>query len=216
MNKAVIFDLDGTLIDSVHDIKDSLNFTLKKFGYEELPLSEVMQYIGNGARNLIMRSVGAAIWDDELTEILDCYNRVYTDSGSPKTRLFDGVDEMLISLKAMGYKLAILTNKPQMTVYGLYQKHLAKFGFDKVMGQSGTSKCKPDKEAPLAILRQLGAEPKNSYMIGDGEPDVQTGINAGMNKISALWGYRTREQLEAVGATVFALGPSDVKNLGAL
>ena len=124
--------------------------------------------------------------------------------------MFDGVAEVLTELKKRGYKLVILTNKPQETTDTVYENHLKRFGFDKVVGQSGQVKCKPDKTATLAILNELGVLPENAYFVGDGETDVMTSINAGTNGIAVLWGYRSKKALEDAGATVFAGTPWDI------
>ncbi len=210
MNKAVVFDLDGTLIDSLPDIADGINDMLKKFGYPERTSEEIKNFIGNGARKLVERSLGENVSSQEVDKCLAYYNDVYTASGSPKTGLFDGVADVLIELKKRGYKLAILTNKPQITTNDVYKRYLKNFDFDKVVGQSETVKCKPDKEAVLSILREMEIEPKNAVFVGDGETDVQLSINAQISGISVLWGYRSKSFLEEYGAKQFALLPSDL------
>lgn len=202
-DKAVIFDLDGTLLDTVHDIRDNVNNALKKCGYKERNLEEISAFIGSGARNLIASSLGC---EDEVVidECLKFYNQIYTSSGSPKTRLFEGVDELLIKLKDKGFKLAILTNKPHETTEKVYEKYLKQFNFDFYLGSGREFKRKPDKASTLYILEKLSVLPENTFFVGDGETDVLTSINAGTKGISVLWGYRKKEQLQAVGAKIFA------------
>ncbi len=212
MNKAVIFDLDGTLIHSLPDILEHVNITLEKFNAPLRTESEIRQFIGNGARNLIKRSFGD-ITESELDERLAFYNQNYTNSGSPKTRLFDGVKELLLALKGRGYKLAILTNKPQKTTDEVYQKYISFAEFDMVVGQSNSVKCKPDKTATLNILKELNVKNEDAFFIGDGETDVLTSINAGIKNISVLWGYRDKNQLQNVGATTFVQHPKEILSL---
>ena len=212
MNKLIIFDLDGTLIDSLPDIYDCVNLTLDHFNKPLRQKSEIRQFIGNGARNLIKQSFNG-IDGAELDERLAYYNNIYTNGGSPKTCLFDGVAEMLFELKEKGYKLAILTNKPQMTTEKVYEKYLSQFNFDMVVGQSGSVKCKPDPTATLNILKTLNVERENTIFIGDGETDVLTSQNAGVKNISVLWGYRDKDQLEKAGATNFANQIKDIFTL---
>lgn len=212
MNKLIIFDLDGTLIDSLPDIYEQVNITLKHFSYPTRTKAEIRQFIGNGARNLIKKSF-SDIDGQDLDEKLAYYNKIYTDCGSPKTCLFDGIRQVLLSLKELGYKLAILTNKPQMTTEKVYEKYLKEFDFDVVIGQSNNVKCKPDKTATLSILDKLGIEKEDAYFIGDGETDFLTSKNAGIKCICVLWGYRDRCQLEEVGAKVFANCPQDILKL---
>ena len=212
MNKAVIFDLDGTLIDSLPDILEQVNITLEKFSSPPRSYDEIRQFIGNGARSLIKESFGD-ITEDELDERLAFYNEKYTKSGSPKTKLFDGVKELLLTLKERGYKLAILTNKPQKTTDEVYQKYLSFANFDMVVGQSSSVKCKPDKTATLNILEKLNVKKENAFFIGDGETDVLTSINAGIKNVSVLWGYRDKNQLQKVGATTFVRYPKEILSL---
>lgn len=210
MNKAVIFDLDGTLLDTLTDIADHVNIALKKFGYPEREHAEIRLFIGNGARKLIERSLPDGVDTDTLQKCLDYYNEIYTNSGSPKTALFPQIKEMLLEIKKRGYKIGILTNKPQMTTEDVYETYLKEFNFDKVVGQSANVKCKPDKDAVLWILNDLDVLPENSYFVGDGETDAMLAINANMHGISALWGYRDKAVLESYGATFFAKTPLEV------
>ena len=212
MDKLIIFDLDGTLIDSLPDIYDCVNLTLAHFNQPLRTKGEIRQFIGNGARNLIKQSFGG-IDGAELDERLAFYNQIYTNGGSPKTCLFDGVEEMLFELKAQGYKLAILTNKPQMTTEKVYAKYLSQFNFDMVVGQSGSVKCKPDPTATLNILKTLNVSKENTIFIGDGETDFITSQNVGVKNISVLWGYRDKDQLEKVGAITFANQIKDIFSL---
>ncbi len=213
MVKAVIFDLDGTLLNSVEDIADNINLMLKKFGYNTRTVDEIKSFIGHGARNLVKNSLGGCETDARVDECLAYYNDIYTNSGSPKTRLFEGVDKMLLALKQKGYKLAILTNKPQMTTDEVYKEYLSKYSFDKVVGQRGNVKIKPDPTVVNQIINELGVSKENVYFVGDGEPDAQVAINAQVNGICVLWGFRTRRQLEDAGATVFAESPDKVVQL---
>lgn len=210
MNKAVIFDLDGTLIDSLPDIAEYVNITLEKYGAPKKEVCKIRQYIGNGARNLILRSFDGTIEGERAEEILAFYNKNYTESGSPKTRLFDGVKDVLLELKKRGYKLGILTNKPQVTTDGVYQTYLKEIGFDAVVGQTAGKKIKPNPDTLLELLNNLGVLAENAYMVGDGETDVEVAINAGVHGVAVLWGYRDKDQLLNAGAKVFADKPLDL------
>lgn len=212
-DKLVIFDLDGTLIDSAHDIKDSINAMLVKFGYRERTLEDIKRFIGNGAKNLVKKSIGVQISDSELEERLSFYNRLYTESGSPKTRLYGGVKEVLEELKNRGYKIALLTNKPQMTTDDVYKTYLKDFRFDSVVGQREGFKKKPDPETTVNMMKALSVRPENVFFVGDGETDVMTAINAGVKGIAVLWGYRDKARLEEAGAVRFAYKPSDLLDI---
>lgn len=213
MNKAVIFDLDGTLLHTLPDIFDHVNITLKHFGYPERTEKEVMAFIGCGARNLIKCSLPEGLSEERVSECHDYYNKAYTGSNSPKTKLFDGIKEVVKNLKERGYKVAILTNKPQETTDNVHQRYMSDMGFDKVVGQSKSVKVKPDPTAAQAILKEFGVEPNNCYFVGDGETDVLTSLNLKSKGIAVLWGYRSKEQLKEAGATVFANEPKDLISL---
>ena len=210
MNKAVIFDLDGTLLHTVPDITDNVNRMLIKFGYPEVSESDVATFVGNGAGKLVERCIGKPLTEDELKERLGYYNKIYTECGSPKTALFKGISEVLFTLKERGYKIAILTNKPQPTTERVYATYLSQFGFDMVVGSSDKVKCKPDKTATMQILKSLEVDPENAYFVGDGETDVMTAINSGTKGIAVLWGYRSKDALQKAGATVFVSPPSEL------
>lgn len=208
--KAVIFDLDGTLLDTLPDIKENINLMLERFGYRERSYAEIRKFIGCGARNLVKDSIGVSLSERELDERLEYYNKIYTASSSPRTGLFDGVSEMLSELKKRGFKLAVLTNKPQATTDRVIKEHLSEVEFDIVVGQRNGIKIKPDKEAALSILKLLGVSPENAYMVGDGETDALTAINAGINGISVLWGYRDKSELARAGAKIFVSSPKEL------
>ena len=209
MNKLIIFDLDGTLIHSLPDIHEQVNITLEHFNYPLCTENQIRQYIGNGARHLVKCSFGN-LTEEDLDQKLAYYNKIYTACGSPKTHVFEGMDKVMVALKERGYKLAILTNKPQMTTDKVYQKYLSEYGFDMVVGQSNNVKCKPDKTATLNILKTLDVKKENAYFIGDGQTDIETAYNADIKHIAVLWGYRDKDQLEKVGAKVFAKNPLDI------
>ena len=120
---------------------------------------------------------------------------------------------MLDLLKKDGYKLAIVTNKPQKTTDPIYNKFFSKYEFDFVVGQSDNVKCKPDKTTTLNILKQLNVDCKNAYFVGDGETDVQTALNCEILPISVLYGYRNKEQLSIAGAKIFAQSPIEVYDI---
>ena len=216
MNKAVIFDLDGTLIDSCADIADNVNTTLKHFGYKTLSSEEIKAVIGSGAKRLIKDAIaasGAVISDGELAERLEYYNRIYTSSSSPKTKLFCGIDTVLKELYKRGYILAILSNKPQVTADKVCSIYLKDFKFSEIIGEKDGVKCKPDKTATLNLLKRLNVSPENCYFVGDGETDVIPAISAGVNGVAALWGNRTKEQLFGAGARVFAQNPLELLDI---
>ncbi len=213
MNRAVIFDLDGTVLDSLKDIADNVNKTLDKFGNRRLSLAEIKSIVGNGAKRLIedaLKLNDIRVSETELGRILGYYNRLYTESESPSTKPFDGIKEVLKELFLRGYKTAILSNKPQKTLERVCSLYLNDIKIDRVVGEKDGVKCKPDKTATVALLKELGVTPENCYFVGDGETDVIASVGAGTNCIAVLWGNRTKEELAAAGAKVFAEKPADL------
>lgn len=213
MKKGVIFDLDGTLLYTLGDISFYINQTLKNNGYDQVEERLVMQYIGNGSRNLVKRCLPQMKDEKIIDKVLSEYNQAYTSSSSPRTKLYDGIEELVYSLKEKGYKLAILTNKPQQTTDVIVEKYFKPNTFDVVIGQRDGLKIKPDKQATLNILSKFDLEPQNVFFVGDGETDVQTAINSNTVGISVLWGYRTRSQLVQAGAKLFVSTPEELLSI---
>ncbi len=213
MNKLVIFDLDGTLLDTLPDIHFYVNRMLEHFDYPLRTKEEVMHFIGCGSRNLIKKSLPNNLTEERITECHNYYNKVYTQSNSPRTKLFDVIPQVVKNLKQRGYKIAILTNKPQETTDTVYERYMKDMGFDLVVGQKEGVKVKPDPTSAKEILKRFDVLPENTYFVGDGETDVETSINLGSNGIAVLWGYRNKDQLLSAGAKVFATNPVQLNDL---
>ncbi len=213
MNKAVIFDLDGTLLDTLPDLQENVNVMLKHFGFPTVNREKVRLSIGNGATKLVERVLGDNYDPEKFDEYFKYYSKLYDDSKSPKTNFFEGIPEVLRELKKRGYKIAICTNKPQVPTDNACEKYFKEFGFEIAVGLSDKVVKKPDPQATLNILEKLGVERKNAYFVGDGETDVETAKNAGIKSIAVLWGYRDKEILEQAGAKIFAIKPLDLLDL---
>ncbi len=202
MYKGLIFDLDGTLLDTVPNIRFVLNQSLKKFNLPELSYGEVRNYIGNGARKLVERAVGKNCGLAE--KVYKYYAEKFPQCTNERTKLYDGAESALTAFRDAGIKLAVVTNKPQDATNAVFDKFLAKFGFCEVLGQTEYYPLKPNPESTLEVIRRFGLKKDECVFIGDGETDVQTAQAAQIKCISALWGYRSREQLKAAGASMFA------------
>lgn len=213
MAKLVVFDLDGTLIDSLLDIEVYINQMLKKYGYKERTYNELRLLIGDGAKNLVKNAIGQDISEELLQERLAFYNTNYTKSGSPKTKIYDGIKKVLVTLKNKGYKIAVLTNKPQETTDKIIEKYFDFVEFDAVIGSTSSRKRKPDKEETVKLMQRFNACNDDVYFVGDGEADFLTAQNACVKSISVLWGYRDREFLKSFGAKNFVNQPLELLNL---
>ncbi|MBE7087442.1 MAG: HAD family hydrolase [Clostridiales bacterium] len=210
MSKLVIFDLDGTLLDTISDITYNLNLMLKDFGYPEQSVEDTKPRVGTGARNLVKFSIDATLTEDELSSRLARFSEYYATTPNIRTKLFEGMDVVLKTLKERGYKIAIVTNKPQRATTSVYNEHLSNFNFDAVIGKSETFKHKPDPESTNYLIEKLKVNKQDVYFVGDGETDVMTAKNAGVKAIAVLWGYRTYQNLKDAGAEVFASKPLDL------
>ena len=157
MKKLVIFDLDGTLTNTVPDIEDNVNKTMRKFGYPEITADEARRFVGNGAKILIERSLKGAA-PENFDEIVAFYNDSYNFCGSPKTCVYDGMSELLKELKADGYLLAVVSNKPQDGTTEVIRKFFGDGLFDYVYGQREGVKTKPSKEPVEIVLKALSVE----------------------------------------------------------
>lgn len=204
--KAVFFDLDGTLLDTLPDIRAAVNGALASLGYPMLSREETMAYIGNGAATLIERATPEG---GDMAAVFAAYDARYGEGQGALTRPFKGVAELLSALKARGMKLAVISNKPSAAVRSVIEKFYPGL-FDLAMGDDGLFPLKPDPTAARYAALSLRVAPAETFFVGDGETDVLVARNAGMVGVSVLWGYRTREQLEGAGARIFAATPAEL------
>lgn len=209
MKRAVLFDLDGTLTNTSIDICDNVNLTLRKFGYPEITVEEAKLFVGYGAKKLIENSLKGAPCD-KFAEMVDFYNNSYNFCGSPQTYVYEGMLDLLKKLKSEGYILAVISNKPQDGTTEVCKKFFSEIEFDVVFGQREGIKTKPDRACVDMTLKELGITASDAIFIGDSDVDAMTAINAGVDGICVLWGYRPKERLVSVGATVFAETPEQL------
>ncbi|MBQ9709758.1 MAG: HAD family hydrolase [Clostridia bacterium] len=210
MKKLVIFDLDGTLMDTSLDLMNSMNGMLETFGFPLINVEQTKEYIGNGARNFVLRSLPEGC-KDRIDEALAVYNRIYNASGSPLTALYSGMDEVIRSVKQAGALIAIVSNKPQPSTDEVYAKYLKDFEFDFVYGNRQGYAHKPQKECGEFVLQELNVTEENTIVVGDGETDVLFAKNLGAACVAVTWGYRSRTVLEQAGANSFADNTFELK-----
>ena len=191
MYKACIFDLDGTLTNTLDSLTYSTNKTLEEMGLETITKEQCRSFVGDGARCLMERALRAS-GDTELKRIEEGME-VYS-------RIFDGGVQMLDSLKKKGIKIAVFSNKPHLQAIDVVESTFGKGYFDHIQGQSGEFPKKPDPEGLLWILDKLGVSPEEGIYIGDSDVDMKTGKAAGMFTVGAEWGFRTKELLVETGA----------------
>ena len=208
MIKAVIFDLDGTLLDTSHDIHAVINASLKRFNLPQISYENTLKFVGNGAKKLVERAVGERT--DMLEKAYCDYAERFANCDNMLTCLYPEEAETLKKLKEAGILLAIISNKPQRATERVYDKFLAKFDFNIVLGQTEHYPLKPNPASTNRVLEKLGVTSTECLFVGDGETDVETAKAAKVKCVSVLWGFRTKEQLKEAGADNFAQKFSDI------
>ena len=201
MMTGLLFDLDGTLLDTLEDLLDSTNYALDVHGFPPRTLPYLRSVVGNGAANQIRKSLPEGTAEETVQQVLATYKAYYTDHCQIKTGPYDGIGEMLTQL-AGKYRLAIVSNKPDSAV-----KELCNVWFPGIYALGESADC-PRKPAPDMVhkaMKAIGAE--NCIYIGDSEVDILTARNAGAVCLSVTWGFRDREQLEGAGAEHFCEDP---------
>lgn len=203
-----VFDLDGTLADTLSDLADATNYGLKKLGYPVHPYESYKKFVGNGVQKLCYRVLPDDKKDD-AEKILEFFNEYYGKHFLDKTSLYDGIRETLARLADNGVILAVATNKPQDFARQIVEKLLPEFDFIKVLGGCAERPKKPDTAIINEIISEL-PEDNHVFMIGDSNVDIQTAKNAGITSIGCEWGFRGREELENAGADFIAEKATDI------
>ncbi len=201
MKIGILFDLDGTLLNTLEDLTDSVNYALAQYDCPPRTVEDVRNFIGNGAKKLIERSLPGRENDPDVDEVLATYQAYYKTHSQIKTRPYDGVAEALAAI-AKKYPVAIVSNKPDAPT-----KLLCKEFFGDIYARGESTDC-PRKPAPDMLLKAMEIIGVDTCIyVGDSEPDILTAKNLGVKCLSVLWGFRTREVLEAAGGTYFCNDP---------
>jgi len=212
--KLLIFDLDGTLADTLHTIRDAVNMCFEHYGYPRKSYEEVRVNVGSGVRALIggLLPADVAREGERFEEIMDYFSTCYLKTHDDLDGCYDGLFEVIKELHGKGYKLAVLSNKPDRLVKGIIKKLFPDGEFSMAMGQTELPR-KPDPTVPLMIAAELGCRAEDSCFIGDSEVDVQTAKNAGMRSIAVSWGFRDRDMLVAAAPDCIADTPAQLAEL---
>lgn len=210
--KAIIFDLDGTLTDTLEDLFLSVNHALRSNGLPERTLDEVQRFVGNGVRKLIERAVPEDTETTVLEKCFETFRAHYVIHCQDHTCLYPGIATLLMALHAKGYRMAVVSNKLQTGVNELSRTFFQGV-IDVAIGEQNGIPRKPAPDMVEAALKQLGVTKDEAIYVGDSDVDLQTAANAGLPCIAVLWGFRSRDFLIAHGATVFAETPQDVLEL---
>lgn len=204
MKTGIIFDLDGTLLNTLEDLKDSVNYTLLQFGLPERTIDEVRSFVGTGARNLIRKALPGKDTDPAVEEALAVFQKYYAAHSQVKTAPYTGILQALAEISAR-YPVAIVSNKPDGATKALCARF---FPGIYALGESSDCKRKPAPDMVFQAMQTIGAE--TCIYVGDSETDVETARNAGASCLSVLWGFRDKACLQEAGATHFCDNPADL------
>ena len=215
MIKAVIFDLDGTLLNTINTIEYYCNTALEKYGFNPVPVDKYKHFVGNGAKLLIERAMSyTREWtDDEFEKVFALYNELYDADTLYLTAPYNGIVDMLKSLKEQGYKTAVLSNKPHFATVDVVNKIFGDDIFDIVRGGMDGVPLKPDPTAVFEIMKELNVSEEEVVFVGDTKVDIATGKNAGLFAIGVLWGFRDEAELTAAGADVIIDDAKEILNI---
>lgn len=213
MIKAVIFDLDGTLVNSLCDLADSTNFALSQFGFPTHEVEKFKYFVGDGMPKLIERALPLENNDQQTkTKVLEVFMQYYRNHYADKTSAYDGVLELLENLRASGFKMAVVSNKAdEMT--GVVVKKVFSDVFDIVTGKRENYPAKPNPQLTLKVIEDLGVKAEECAFVGDSGMDMATAVNSGCVPLGVLWGFRTEEELKNNGAKFIAKTPQEVLHI---
>lgn len=208
----VIFDLDGTLLNTLEDLKDSVNYALGRAKMPLRSLEEVRHFVGNGVLRLMELSVPEGKNNSRFEEVYAWFKEHYSVHCNDKTDIYPHIQELLAELKKRGYRMAIVSNKYYAAVQELKKLYFEDY-ITVAIGEKEGIRKKPAPDTVLAALEALGSEKQHSVYVGDSEVDIATAANTGMDCIVVGWGFRTREEQKRAGGKVFAADPLEILTL---
>ena len=204
---AVVFDLDGTLLDTLDDLAAAVNAALQAHGFPLRSREEVRTFVGNGMEKLIRCAVPEGTSQSEMEQVLAYFKDYYTRHNADQTRPYEGIGSMLEELRKQGTLLAVVSNKNDENTKLLSSSH---FGIEVALGDQEGRPRKPAPDGVWQAMSLLGVSAENTLYVGDSEVDVQTAQNAGVICLAVTWGFRSRDELLAAGARHFAQRPEEV------
>ena len=208
----IIFDMDGTIVNTLEDLKNSLNYVLQQAGYQTRTLEEVRTFVGNGIRKTIERALPSDIEEEKIDELFSLFMDYYAIHNTDNTKPYNGVIDLLKELKHLGYKTAVVSNKQDSAVKSLCKKFFTGL-FDVEIGEKENIAKKPDPDEVNEVLKILNIDRTKSIYIGDSEVDIQTAQNSKMKSIIVDWGFRDRKFLYEHGAEVIVSNPSEILDI---
>lgn len=210
MKKGIIFDLDGTLIDSLEDIAINANMVLKELGYKEHNLESYKNFVGDGAKVLIENAMPKNSSELQIEEALELFKKYYEQALHKNTKLYEGIENMLNELVGSDFSLGVLSNKPHKFTKLYVEQLLGDIPFIEVLGQREDTPKKPHPIGALQIAQKFDIEPENIYFIGDTSTDIKTAKNANMIAVGVSWGFRSIDELLESGADYIINSPEEL------
>ena len=203
----VLFDLDGTLLDTLDDLTAAVNHALAAFGYPVRTREEVRHFVGNGIGRLIRRALPEDHSPETHSAVLEAFKRYYAVHNADKTQPYYGIGEMLDSLRDMKCRVGVVSNKNDENVKRLAMHY---FEMDEAVGERQGMPRKPAPDGVLALMKQMGADAASTLYVGDSQVDIDTARNAGIPCLCVSWGFRSEEELREHGGVYFAHTPMEV------
>jgi len=212
--RAVIFDFDGTLLDTLRDLAESVNSVLNRYGFPEHRLEDYRHFVGEGVEELARRVLPEGHRDEAtITRTLTDVREEYRQRWPNNTRPYDGIPELLDALTVRHVKMAVVTNKPDDSTRTMAARLLPRWKFDVIVGATPDLPKKPDPKGALDVARRLGLSPEAILYVGDSDIDMKTANAAGMYAVGALWGFRSADELVRNGAKVLIRNPLELLEL---
>lgn len=208
----VIFDLDGTLLNTLEDLADAVNVVMKANEFPQRTIEEVRCFVGNGIRRLMELAVPEHVTGEQFEKVFEQFKTYYTDHCQIKTRAYDGIMELLENLQREGYAMAIVSNKNHAAVRELNEIYFEKY-IKVAIGQKDGIRKKPAPDTVLQALKELGKEKESAIYVGDSEVDFLTAQNTGMDCVLVTWGFRTTGELQAYEPKAFIERPEQLRNV---
>ena len=209
--KIAIFDLDGTILNTIEDLADSLNYALAKNGYKERTVAETQSFVGNGLLMLVKRAIKPETSEEEAQKVLADLKAYYKIHCADKTKPYEGIPELLKDLKTADYLLAVVSNKADYAVQILCEQYFPGM-FDLAVGERENVQRKPAPDSVNAVLAELGLKKEEAVYIGDSDVDIETAENAGTDSILVAWGFRGAEFLREKGAKNIVFDTEELKS----
>ena len=213
--RAAIFDMDGTLVDTLEDLADSVNEMLAIYNFPLRTIEEVRKFVGNGARKLLERALPAEKSSDKnfVADALEIYNKCYSHNLLNKSKPYAGIMELLTELQDKKIPLGICTNKQNFAAQIIAEKILSPIKFQKVFGDEPGQPRKPDPTRALEIAKSFGVLPEEVAYFGDTYVDMKTAVNAGFLPVGVTWGFRPESELRETGAKIIVHRPEEILQL---